>query len=146
MATRGRKALKATQIRSKASIGGLWEGFVPPSNLSEAASVEFNRLVASLRRAGTLDRTDPMLVVNAARVQALLDQALEKLAAEGMDAESSNHTPMAHPLVNVANTFLMRINKLHNDMGLTAATNRHGSAPNLEKSEDGWADLLSVTG
>jgi P27 family predicted phage terminase small subunit len=146
VATRGRKALNASQVRPKATIGGLWEGFTQPQNLTEAASAEFNRLVANLRRAGTLERTDPKVVLNAARVQALLDDALEALAAEGLDAESSNHTPMAHPLVNVANTLLMRIAKLQGEMGLTPATSKYGSAPADEKDEDGWGDLLTVTG
>ena len=146
MATRGRKALNASQQRPKANAGGLWEGFKPPANLTEAARAEFNRLIANLRRTGALDRTDPNVVVNAARIQALLNDALDKLSVEGLDAESSNHTPMAHPLVNVANTLLMRLNKLQNDMGLTPATSRYGSAPSTDKSEDGWGDLLDVAG
>jgi P27 family predicted phage terminase small subunit len=146
VATRGRKALTAEQTRPRAKVSGLWEGFKPPENLTNAARAEFNRLVANLRRAGTLDRTDPVDVVNLARLQAMVDDALGKIVKDGLTAESSNHTLMANPNVNVANTFLLRINKLKNDMGLTAASSKYGSAQAADTPEDGWGDLLDVVG
>ena len=145
MASRGRKALSPSQTRPQAETG-LWEGFVPPGNLNAAAAAEFNRLVASLRRMGTLDRTDPKVVLNAAKVQAMLEENMEKLDDEGMVTESSNHTPMANPRMNIVNTLLMRINKLQNDMGLTATAKKSGSELNGGKKENGWGDLLDVVG
>jgi P27 family predicted phage terminase small subunit len=145
VATRGRKALKASQTRPKAEAG-LWEGFTVPGNLNAAAAAEFNRLVASLRRKGTLDHTDPKVVLNAAKVQAMLEENMEKLDDEGMLTESSNHTPMANPRMNIVNTLLMRINKLQNDMGLTATAKQSGGESTSGRKENGWGDLLDVAG
>lgn len=147
MAKRGPKTHAAKRTPKQAPIGGLWEGFAPPADLAPAALAEFHRLTSNLRRVGTLHATDPRLVLQAARLQALLDEAHATIASEGLRATGGHGSPIPHPLLSTVNSLTIRLRGLWYDMGLTAPSSKHGDPAKAENpSDDGWGDLLSVTG
>jgi P27 family predicted phage terminase small subunit len=134
------------QSTPRPQAAGFWDGFAPPKSFSKADAAEFSRLVANLRRAGTQDRTDPLLVVQAARTATMLEEAHALVAKEGLTAKGGHGSPVPHPLLAVINSMTLRLKSLYNDMGLTAASSKHGSAPKSDESQGGWGDLLTVTG
>jgi hypothetical protein len=135
VAKRGPKAKTAANSRRRSPAAGLWEGFAPPGSFDAATLAEFHRLVGNLRRVGTLGKTDPQLVVAAARTQALLDRAHETLAADG-----------PHPLLMAANSLTLRLRGLYRDLGLIAETAKHGDPAQAEAPQSRWAGLLNVVG
>jgi P27 family predicted phage terminase small subunit len=112
--------------------------------MSDTALCEYHRLVAVLAKVGTLDRTDPTLVVAAAQVRALLAKAHAELDASELVLEASNGTPMPHPMLAVVNTMTNRLRGLMKDLGLTAATAKLGdrAAQATAEAENPWGDLL----
>jgi P27 family predicted phage terminase small subunit len=149
MGKRGPKAKTAANSRRRRPTGsGLWEGFAPPESLTPAALAEYHRLVANLRRVGTLDATDPQLVVAAARIKGLMDDAFEAVAVEGLTLEGGHGSLNAHPMLGVINSLTLRLRGLYSDMGLTAPSSKHGKPTEAEGQGDGdgWGDLLAVRG
>jgi P27 family predicted phage terminase small subunit len=144
MPKRGPKPRTASNTRKRVPTAGLWEGFGPPFVGGDPAGPEFHRLVANLRRVGTLDRTDPQMVVSAARAQATLDESYAIVAAEGLTTVGGHGSPCPHPLLGVINQMTIRLRGLYNDMGLTAASSKHGNPAAIDTPEDGWGDLLAV--
>jgi phage terminase small subunit len=92
MARRRPKRQTASNARRSPPRAGLWDQFRPPTGLGDAAEKEFHRLVPDLTQAGTLDRCDPAIVLEAARVRALLDQAHAELEGSPLAIKSGNGT------------------------------------------------------
>jgi P27 family predicted phage terminase small subunit len=146
VAKRGPKAKTAANSRRRSPAAGLWEGFAPPGSFDAATLAEFHRLVGNLRRVGTLGKTDPQLVVAAARTQALLDRAHETLAADGLTVEGGHGSTNPHPLLMAANSLTLRLRGLYRDLGLIAETAKHGDPAQAEAPQSRWAGLLNVVG
>jgi P27 family predicted phage terminase small subunit len=140
MARRGPKPRKPSPDRGG---GVLWHGFEPPADLPGPARAEFDRLRAALAHVGTLDRTDPALVVTAARVGALVGKALDAIEADGLTLTAGNGTPMKHPMLETLNGLTMRQRGLWADMGLTPETARHG-VKQADEASNPWTGLLNV--
>lgn len=132
--------------KPKRTGGASWGDFEPPKNLDAVARAEFGRLTGALAAVGTLDRTDPRLVVAAARTHALLERAHAELAEGGgkLTLTAANGTLMAHPLLGVVGNLTLRVKSLWYDMGLTPASAKLGTAAPGDDGE--WAGLLSVHG
>jgi phage terminase small subunit len=82
--TRGPKQRTSENSR-KGTVGIVrHDTLEPPSVLSEAARVEYERLVAVLKAKGTLDRVDLVCISECARIKVLLDSAQQD-AAKGID-------------------------------------------------------------
>jgi hypothetical protein len=99
MARRGPKRQTASNARRRPPRAGLWDQFRPPTGLGDAAEKEFYRLVADLTRAGTLDRCDPAVVLEAARVRALLDQAHAELEGSPLAIKGGNGTDIINKYI-----------------------------------------------
>jgi P27 family predicted phage terminase small subunit len=142
MATRGPKKKTASNSRPRPDRESLWQGFSPPKLLNDAETREYHRLVANLRRIGTLDTIDPSLVIATARTIVMLEQAHAELAGSSLTIESGNGTAMPHPAVGTVNRLTTRLRALMSDLGLTPATAKYG----VPKSSDdsGWEGLLGV--
>jgi P27 family predicted phage terminase small subunit len=125
---------------------GLWEGFDPPADLDAEARAEFARLTVALQQVGTAGRTDPRLVVAAARTHSLIEKAHAELA-EGLGKltqVAANGTLMPHPMIAVLNSLTMRLKALWHDLGLTPASAKLGSAP-ADEAENPWVGLAVGT-
>jgi P27 family predicted phage terminase small subunit len=150
VAKRGVKPGLAAKMKPAPIGAGLWEGFEVPKDLAPPVLSEFNRLVTNLRRVGTLERTDPQLVVSAARNQAMLEAAYTTVADEGMTKVGGHGGPIPHPLLATINQLTIRLRGQHADMGLTAGTARLGAGNKGDdgdgKQDEDWGDLLSITG
>ena len=130
----------------KPHVGGaLWEGFSPPADLSAVARAEFDRLSDALSSTGALDRTDPRIVVSAARTHDLIERAFAELGDYKLTEASANGTLMPHPMLGVLNTLTMRLRRLWADMGLTPATSKLGTPKDASQANP-WGDLLNVAG
>lgn len=141
MGLRGPKPRTAQNTKSK-SYTGLWQDFQVPDCLDDAEVAEYNRLVANLRRIGTLERTDPEIVVSAACTKVMLYQVRARIKEEGLTSIAGNGTPIPHPLLQTANTLQMRFKGLWSDMGLMASSAKYAD-PKPEGGDD-WGDLLAV--
>jgi phage terminase small subunit len=136
-ATRGPK--RRTSTNTKPSQGGdLWSGFAPPIDFAGEALAEYTRLVGVLDRVGTLRKTDPRIVVAAARTHALIERATAELAGDTLTLQAANGTA-------VLNTLTMRLTRLWSDMGLTPASARLTSPKSDEKAANPWDGLLNAT-
>jgi P27 family predicted phage terminase small subunit len=143
-ATRGPK--RRTSTNTKPSQGGdLWSGFAPPIDFAGEALAEYTRLVGVLDRVGTLRKTDPRIVVAAARTHALIERATAELAGDTLTLQAANGTAMPHPMLAVLNTLTMRLTRLWSDMGLTPASARLTSPKSDEKAANPWDGLLNAT-
>ncbi len=122
---RGPKPKTAANSRPS-EAGGIWSDYPAPESLTPGASIEFDRLVEVLRRAGTLEKTDYEVVVNAARIKDLVDQAYEDLATSGLTVLTENNagaqSVKSNPLLAIINSLTMRHRAILNDLGLTPAS------------------------
>lgn len=146
MPKRGPKSRTLANSRP-ARVGAIdWSGVGPPSDLTSEAEVEFYRLVEVLRSVGSLERTDPGLVIDAARVKALLDLAHAEIDQHGLMITHPNKTKSKNPMIEVVNNLTFRRRALLKDMGLSPATSKvtNPSASNAE-NESPWAGVLKVS-
>lgn len=145
MATRGPKKKTAANSRPKPPLQG-WDGFAPP-DLDPVAQAAYARLVAALRHRGTLEKTDPSLVVAAARTLSLIERAESEIAsAPELTLTTANGTLMPHPASKIANMATQRLRGLMRDLGLTLATARLSDPKAVVEDAGPWKDLLNVVG
>lgn len=139
---RGPKPKTVANGRKRPHPGEFWEGFAPPDADDARFRAEFDRLTCNLRSAGTLERTDPSLVVAAARLHVLIEGAWQDIRRDGMTLHAPNGVVMAHPMLGTLNTLTMRQRGLLNDMGLTPASSK--LAEPAVPDDGGWEGLLDV--
>lgn len=151
MARRGPKAQTPAKRRAGRGGAAIWQGWTLPADVSPEVETEYHRLVRNVRAVGTIDRTDPQMVLAAAKLQALLDKATAELLAcddqgvpKRLTEAASNGTPMPHPMIGVVNMLTQRLRGYWADMGLTPKT-KHGN-PQPAEEESRWSGLLGVTG
>jgi hypothetical protein len=89
------------------------------------------------------EKTDPALVVAAARIHSMLERAHRELGQDDLTIVAANGTLCAHPLVGVINTLTQRARALWADMGLTPKTSKL-TDPGDKGDVNGWNDLLVV--
>jgi hypothetical protein len=137
MSKRGPKIRTGTNSRKEV------KGFIrrasldPPSELNEAATVEYWRLIGVLDSRGTLDRIDLAAVAQAARVK----EQLDRVSAEADAVLEADTVQMLHMLVS-------QWRGLCRDMGLTLMPSRSLvrtiAKGAVEPSK--WGDKLKVHG
>ena len=147
---RGPKPKTAANTRRQ-SGAGIWTD-VAPSELDDASSLEFDRLVKILELAGTLDRTDVSVVVTAARLKALLDRAFDELTRDGMtvttETSSGDMNLKAHPMLSVINSMTQRYRVILNDLGLTPVSSKltNPLQSGAVENSDPISEFLNVVG
>jgi P27 family predicted phage terminase small subunit len=140
VAKRGPKPLKRAPERRE-----IWPGFSPPADLDAEASAEFARLAARLAELGVAGRTDPRLVVAAARLHSLLEAAHAAIDSEGVTTLSAQGATLAHPMIAAVNSLTMRLKTLWSEMGLTPKSSNL-TDPKSSSGPSAWDGLLNVSG
>jgi P27 family predicted phage terminase small subunit len=113
--------------------------------LDEIGKMFWSVLVARLRTAGTLTRTDPALVELACRAYSTVRACHKAMDQDGLFFEAPNMTLMAHPGSKVAAQAETRLARILKELGLTPGSKVAAPAETKDDS-DPWKGLLSVTG
>lgn len=110
----------------------------PCSDLGPEARAEFARLVEALELIGALDRVDPGVITEVARVKALLDKAHH--VADVSDAAT----------IKVVNVLTSQRRGLLRELGLTLQPSRSVVRTNVKSASDGEDDpvrrFIKITG
>jgi len=115
------------------------ETTAPPSDLTDVAKAEYDRLIAVLEAKGTLDRLDLGIVAEAARIKALLDRA---------HADVLLIEPRA---IQVVALLTSQRRGLLRELGLTLQPSRsvvrgNSGAPDGDAEEDPIREHLKISG
>lgn len=118
-----------------------------PGYLSAEEKTEFLKLVGILRKAGTLDRTDPKLIELYTVNYSIMRSAQEDVRLNGPTMFNSSGTAMANPALLALDRCTLRLRAIIADMGLSPASSRHSHPDDSEQNrKDQWADVLSLSG
>lgn len=145
MAKRGRKSAAKLAVAQATGPGPEWD---PPELLSEDQAALYQAVVDRLDRAGSLQRTDPLLVEAYAINADLLRQAQAALLRDGHTLVSDKGRVYAHPMLAVVNSASMRLKTIISDLGLCPAANTTNAgafqAGGDEARDEKWGDLLAL--
>jgi P27 family predicted phage terminase small subunit len=136
-AKRGRKPEKA------AAVVGLGADWAAPGHLSGESLAAWNHVVALLREAGNLDRTDPVLVEAYALNAAMMRQAEAAIQEHGVMVKGRFGSPAANPACAVLNAASMRIKAIVTDLGLCPAASKKAAGKAAEVKSK-WGGLIGV--
>jgi P27 family predicted phage terminase small subunit len=145
MAKRGPKVQMPSKSRRKPIDPRSWEGFTPPDDLDSIGMAEYERLKLVLTRAGTLQRTDPAVVVAACRVQSVLYKAGLDVKRCGIFTRRGTGARGTNPAVTILGQMVTKLRSLMFAMGLTLESKPGGPGP-VDDTEDRWKDMLDVVG
>lgn len=111
--------------------------FLPdaPSHLPEVARLQWDHVAAGLRRMEIAGPVDMAVLEAFCMAYALMREAHDRVAAEGMTATGSMGQPVAHPMLAVAAKARGQIGTLGAQLGLTPAARLRMTVP--EAKSDG---------
>lgn len=117
-----------------------------PGHLVGDAREAWDHIVSVLRAAGTLGKTDRMVVESYAVNVQIYRKAQLAIAKGGILLKGAHGGLVENPACNTANKAAMRLKSLAETMNLTPATARASSAPGGLPAGGKWDGLLGVVG
>lgn len=144
MPRRGRKT--GEELARAAPLDAAGADWACPGHLSGEAREAWDHIVSVLKAAGTLGRTDRMIVESYAVNVQIYRRAQVAIAKGGILLKGSHGGLVENPACNTANKAAMRLKSLAETMNLTPATSRAAASPASAPSGGKWGDLLGVVG
>lgn len=123
-----------------------WDDVEPPDGLSDVAREAWDHVVGLLRKAGTLEKTDPRLVELYAVNADLVRRGYQEVDRDGMTFATKGGAFKPHPSLAVINQASIRLKGIIGEMGLSPASASLSSPVDDFDESDPIAHLLREQG